>query len=262
MSKNKKRVVWLPLSMDLQPRRVRRDPLTRQQQTLGEIRKSADIIASLATVTRGMIGRDVTVTTTPTLIIQAQFVRSYLITNPTPTMGLTTSGTLLASSLRTASSSGNTQSVPVGVSSYKEVKLFLDISASGGGLVTIDAQSKDPLSGNWATTQSDIFGTPASVGTYYADLGTLGVDQQFAVSWSVDATGSSTFSLGYLLKDGLPGSGTGLNNTVYIGAEGVTTASGFPLLEGKEKSLHLLPNVELWAVSELDSGVTLRVFEL
>lgn len=229
---------------------------------LKRILENSDTQVATLVVTRGMIGRNISIGTTPVRVIQSQFLRGYIITNVTPSVGLTTTGTILGSALRAASSSGTTQTNPTGVASYREMKLFLNISASGTGVVNVDAQTKDPLSGTWITTQSDIFSSPSAVGGYYADLGSLGVDSDFAVSWSVSSAGSSTFSIGYILKDGLSGSSAGLSNTIYLGGMGVTSTAGYPLSEGSDLKLFFAPNAELWAVSNIPSGINLRIFEL
>lgn len=227
------------------------------------IAENTDILAAPIVIERGFIGRPVSVTTTPVKIIDGKFVRGYIVTNPNPQSGLTTNGTLLASALRTAGSSGNTESVPVGVASYKNASFYLDISATGGGVVQIDLLTQDPLSLNWATAQSDIFGSPSTVGTYYASVGTVGIDKAMAIAWSVSAAGSSTFSLSYILKDGLPGGSTGLQKTIYLGPnQNVNSSTGYPLTEGKERPLFTRPNTEVWAVSLISSGIDVVVFDL
>ncbi len=142
------------------------------------------------------------------------------------------------------------------------IKLFLDISANAGAdTIQIGALTQDPLSNNWAISQLDIFISPATVGTYYQSLGSLGVDENFAINWAVTnvAGPGPTFSLSYIIKDA--SAAFSLSNTIYIGSAGVTSTSGYPLLEGKELPLFLHSNVELWAVSNVASGLNLRIFD-
>jgi len=225
-----------------------------------EILSNSNILVANLTIDRGFIARRVTVTTTPVRIVQARSLKAYMFLNPTASTGAGTSGTLLASSAQLAGASGNTQATSLDVSDYQRLTMFLDITASTGGVITVNTQSKDPLSGNWATVQGDVFGAPSAVGTYYATIGTLGVDEDFAVAWDVSAAGNSTFSLSYLLKDSSVAFGTA--NTIYLGASGVTTSTGFPLLEGKELKTFVRTNTEIWAVSPSAAGIPISIFEL
>jgi len=233
-----------------------------QDQWLRSIAENVRNMSSTIILETGLVNRQIAIGTTPIQVVDGRVTRGYIFLNPTPTAGLTSTGTLLASALRAGGASGNTQATAVGVASYRTARLFLDISATGGGVVTVNAQSQDPISLNWATVPSltDVFGSPSAVGTYYVDLGEIGVDRSFAVSWDVSAAGSSTFSLGYVLKDGLAGGSTGLSNTIYLGPEGVSSISGFPLLEGQSLPFYFRSNVKLYAVSL--SSTTLSIFDL
>lgn len=217
---------------------------------------------SVMSLKRGLIGTAQNIATTPVRIIQARFLRGYIISNPTIATGKANTGTLLVSATR-ATGSGLTTATPVDVSDYREIKLYLDITANAGlDTIQIDALSQDPLTLKWATSQADLFVSPSAVGTYYENLGSLGVDQNFAIRWTVTNVGGGdpTFSLSYTLKDA--SSAFSLSNTIYIGNAGVTPTSGYPLLEGRELPIFLEPNVELWAVSNVSAGLGLRIFEL
>lgn len=90
----------------------------------------------------------------------------------------------------------------VGINS---LALFLDITAiSGGGYpptLVIDAQSQDPISGNWAYTNMDLFSSVAVVGTFYAQVGPAALDQNIRFIASVGGTSANaTFSLSGLFK--------------------------------------------------------------
>lgn len=229
---------------------------------------SGDIVRSFS-IDRGFIGRSVNITTTATKIITSTYARGYRILNPAASAGLTTTSTLIPSTSFSAGDSGDTQDSgnnpnsvgPLGVANYQELRLFLDISAISGATVTVNAQSKDPISGNWVTVQSSVF-SETTTGTFYANLGNEGIDNSFAISYTVTG-GTATCSLGGILKNGLAGSSTGLTNKVYIAAlDSVNATMGFPLLEGQEFNFFAAENTEIWAVSESSGGIPLKIFEL
>jgi hypothetical protein len=224
--------------------------------------KNLGILSKLNSLSRGFNARTVTIGTTPTLIHSSPQGRGILLFNPTLSSGITTSGTILASGTHAAS---NTQATPLSVANFERLSLFLNITITGGATntITVQAQSQDQLSLGWATTQSDLFSaaTNYAVGTYYVNLGTLGIDVSFAVQWLIGA-GTPTWSLGYTLKDGLPGTSGGVASTVYLGAsDGVSTSSGFPLFSGDKLPIVITESTELWGVA-LAAGQAVRVFEL
>lgn len=261
------------LPPDLAPRQVRTGALildkngflpASREGTEGYLRhlvENSDILVSANVLGRASLGRQFTITTTPQRILDGRFLRGYLLTNPTPSVALTATATLFSSASR--SGSGNSQATPLGVASYNTARLFLDITAiTGVGSTVINTQTQDPISLNWATAQNDIFGAPTTVGTYYANLGDFGIDRAFAAAFTINST-TSTFSLGAILKGGLPGGSTGLANTIFLGPDAdVNSTNGYPLQEAKERKLFLRANAELWAVSLISGGVTLSVFNL
>jgi hypothetical protein len=86
------------------------------------------------------------------------------------------------------------------------------------------------------------------------------VDLAFAIDWAVGA-GTPTWSLSALLKDGLPGSSSGVAQTIFIaGSDGVNSTSGFALLEGAEKAFFVPRDTEIWVVSS--GTVTFKILEL
>ena len=222
--------------------------------------KNLAILAKLNSFAKGGVSRTVTIGTTPTLIHTSPRAKAIILFNPSLSSGITTSGTLLASGTHAAS---NTQATPLSVANFERLSLFLDITITGGATntITINAQSQDQLSTNWATTQSDLFSAPYAVGTYYASLGTLGIDVSFAVSWTIGA-GTPTWSLGYTLKSGLPGTSGGVASTIFIGnSDGLSSSSGFPLFSGDRLPLVVTGNSEVWGVA-LAAGQSLKVIEL
>lgn len=267
MRRTKNRIFVHPKTLppDLRPKPIKNYKLTPEGVVeikdtkdiiLERLLDNSDIMVAEKVLERGMTGRSVTVGTSPTRIIQAQFMRGYKILNPSLSVGLTSSGTLFSSTSRAAG--GPTVSVSIGVANYVNIHLFLDITAIAAGAVVIDALTLDPVSGLYAVTQSDLFGSPTTVSTNYAYLGALGVGTDFEVQYTT--TDTTTFSVGYILKDGLSGTGSGLSKTIYLGGPGVSTVSGYPLLEGQSIPLFLRENAELWAVAT--SSLDIRIFEL
>ena len=229
---------------------------------LSEIADNIHIQTMLNTLDRGFVSRDVVVGTTPTLLIESPQPRGYLILNPTLTAGITTSVTLLTSSPRTSATIDTTAS-PVNVANFNTARLWLDITAVAGGTptITINALTQDPVFNLWAESQGDIFGAPNSVSILYQSIGSLGIDSAFAIQSVIAGAGTITFSLSMLLKDGLPGTSTGVEPTVFLGAtSGITTVSGFPLLAGNFEKWYMRENTPLYGIALVSSSI--RIFEL
>ena len=228
------------------------DPLSL---LLERIANDTGVIASTSLLRRGLLGRTITVTTTPQLIINAEYLRGYIILNPNELAGATSAGTILAS----ASRSGTGNSSSLGVANFLSGHFFLDITAtSGGGTVALDLEVLDPASGNWAVAQT-IFAATGVVGTTYAYVGELGIPTDVRIAWTI-AAGTVTFSVGYVLKNGLIGTSAGISQTIYLGGPGVSTTSGFPLLNGQSQKFFLQENLQLFAVA--DATLPLKIFEL
>jgi hypothetical protein len=140
--------------------------------------------------------------------------------------------------------------------------LFLDVTASAGATPAMDiiAQAYDPATGKWADTQALWTGVNGT-GTLYANPGGLGLATDFSLRWVITGGSPSfTFSVGFVLKDGLPGSEAGIAKSIYLGGPGVSTSSGFPLLEGQSRSWYMNENTELWGIA--DVPLDLKIFEL
>jgi len=174
------------LPADLEPRRIERFqgiPTRGQPKVYGQptpsseqlerILENSNILVSIETIERGLSGRGVNITTTPTRIIDGQFLRGYILQNPATSSGLTASGTFLASSSPGAGTT-DTTGTPQGVANYRTMSMYLDITTAPSAL-TIDLLSEDPESGNWANAQVDVFVGVVATGTYYVSLGTIGV---------------------------------------------------------------------------------------
>ncbi len=230
---------------------------------LARIDDNVDILTMLSTVSRGFSARVFSVTTAPVQIVDGRFLRGYLFVNPSASAGLTTTGTMFASAARTVLGSPYT-SVEVGTANFRNAAFFIDVTVFGAGsLIAVDLQTQDPVTNNWATAQANIFPAAAitAVGTYYANVGNVGIDLNMRLVANLTVAGS-TFSIGYMLKDGLPGSSSGLARTIYLGDANVNATTGFPLLEGQTLSKFFRPNTTLFAVSAVSAGTELRVFDL
>jgi hypothetical protein len=223
---------------------------------LAKIARDTDVIQSTLVLDRGLIGRVVTITTTPQRIIRAEFLRGYIFLNPATVAGLTSAGTILALAER----SGTTNSDAQGVANFLEGHFWLDITVAPGGAddVTIRLQALDPASLNYADVQDLMVET--DVGTFYGSTGQLGLGTDFRIQAIVSGAASATFSVGFVLKNGLIGTSTGVNQSIFLGGKGVTTVAGYPLLEGKEKGWYFTENTELYAVAAAE--LPLRIFEL
>ena len=230
------------------------------------INQNLQILTKLQTLSKNFLSRVVTIGTTPTLISSSARAKAIRLINPSVSSGLTSSGTIFPLLLR-APGTYTTRLTPLGVANYQRIALFLNITAIGGGsTLVIDAESRDQLSLGWMGTQADIFSSIAAVRAdgamgYYANLGIFGVDVELALE-AVVGTASVTFSVGYTLKDGLAGTGTGASSTIYIGpSDAVSNVSGLPLLQGGREDFLITENTELWGVAVADDQ-QLRVFEL
>ena len=208
-------------------------------------------------VGRGFQGLIANITNVPSLILTSQYSWPYMILNPSRSVGLTSSGTIITST--TTALAGNTQLTPLGVANYMYMQLFFEITAVTGTWDFI-AQVLNPATNTWFDSQYLITGAVAPI-NQYVNIGMLGLATDFAVRWVPTAPGSITFSIGYTLKEGTVGSATGLAQTIYIGSNpGISVVSAFPILEGDKEIFVVGEGVELWGVSESD--VTARIFML
>ncbi|MEM4360109.1 MAG: hypothetical protein QXT45_06235 [Candidatus Bilamarchaeaceae archaeon] len=229
-------------------------------QYIPQIARDTNIIASTTVLDRGLIGRVVLVPNTPVEVINAQFLRGYLLLNPALAVGLTSAGTLLSNTaLSNAVSPFNTS--VLGVANYKTLRLTLNVTNfTGPGPVTFDTQTLDPVSGTTFITVQTVFSVTGN-GNFYASLGQFGVDTDFRIQITIPAGTTLNASIGFVLKDGLEGTSAGQAQTIFIGQNGVTPDSGYPLLSGREKAFYLRPNTQLFAVTN-GPTLPLRVFEL
>lgn len=229
-------------------------------QDLSQLISDVHSIAGTLVLRRGLIGRVVTVTSTAQLIINQQEAggRGYLLLNPAGVVGLTAEGTVF--STQTAVGATTVTSASIGVANYKTGRFFVVATfVAGAGPVTFDLQTADPVTGTFITSQT-LFSLTAT-GNAYANVGDLGIDVDAQVLVTVPAGTTITFSMGFVLKDGLDGTSAGASQTIFMGGAGVSPTSGYPLLSGKERPFYFMENVQLYAVTAGPS-LSMNIFEL
>lgn len=246
------------------------DPLDARSRESGEILdnnallkyilKNTDIDILLKTIGNAFFPRSISIGTTPSEIIAPnRSPRGYILINANQSIsGIVTTITVFAAA--TVFAVGTTNSIAVNVSGHGGAAFFLDVTEANAGSVSMDLQSQDPISGNWVTVQSDIFGFgpgPAAVGTYYANVGGLGIDQNARIQ-AIVAGDTMTGSLAATLKPALAGNVSG--GAIFIGSADVNTTIGFPLLAGSRETFYLKENTALFGVAV--AATTLNLFEL
>lgn len=196
----------------------------------------------------------VTVGTIPTRILPPNKTpRGYLFLNPSQTVnGITTNTTMFASASRGA---GTVTSLELNVQAFRTSRFFLNITVAPTTLV-VNLQTRDPLTLNWATAQTDIFSGVVAIGTYYVDTGEIGTDD--TVRLQTVSTGTGTWSLSLVSKEAY--GGTVSPPGIFLGNGNVTTAIGYPILGGQEKRFLLMDNTPLFGVALV--ATPLSIFQL
>lgn len=196
----------------------------------------------------------VTVGTTPTQILAPNKTpRGYLFLNPSQTVnGITTDTTMFASASRGA---GTVTSVEVNVQAFRTSRFFLNITVAPTTL-QVNLQTRDPLTLNWATAQTDIFSGVIATGTYYVDTGEIGTDN--FVRLQTVSTGTGTWSIAMISKEAY--GGTVSPPGIFLGNANVTTAIGYPILGGQEKRFLLMDNTPLFGVALVATPIS--IFQL
>lgn len=234
-------------------------------QFLAKIADNSDINMVLQTIGLGFSPRVINVapitTSPPTLLIEQNFApRGYVIQNPGELSGFSSQVTFFP--LLARAENATYTSTPFNVSGTQECRLWLNITVNAVPLdLTVNVQTQDPLSGNWADAQLDIFSGNNAVGTYYADIGSIGVDRSIRLQAVVGAGGGAdtiTFSISGLLK-GI--STTPVGSTVYIGNPDVNPTFGFAILPGDNFFFYLRENVALYGITATET-LALKVFQL
>lgn len=230
-------------------------------EALIRILKNTEIDIALRTIGNAFFPRVITLGTSPSLIIAPnRSPRGYIIINAnTSASGITTTVTMLAGGTVLPVATTPTASLSVG--GYETARFLLNVTEpSGGAGTSFNLETQDPISGNWAIAQSDIFqfgGGGAANGTYYANVGGIGVDDQMRISAVVDGD-SMICSLACILKPAI--SATIAGATAFIGGPDVNTTIGFPILSGTRETFYLKENTAIYGVAT--GALTLNVFEL
>jgi len=223
------------------------------------IKANTDIDIALKVLKLGFVSRVIQLTAgVPSQIIaKSKFPRGYIIINPAETTGFASTVTPFPSLLRAPATYN---SAAFNVSGVDTARFFLDVTVlAAGGTLVVNAQTQDPLTLGWATSQTDIFSGSVAVATspYYASIGPLGVDRQLRLQ-AVVGVNNVTFSVSGLFKSAVL---TPTGSTIYIGDSNVTTLIGYPILAGQRESFWLWDNVELFAISPSEP-VVLKIFQL
>lgn len=221
------------------------------------ILKNTDIDILLKTLGNAFFPRRVTVGVTPTEIIAPnRYPRGYILINPNTTVsGVVSTVTVFGAG--TVFAVAATPSAAIDVSAHGGAAFIMNITEASAGPVTVDVQTLDPISGNWATAQSDIFAGAASVGTFYANVGGLGVDNMMRLLVTV-ATDTMTGSIAAILKPQLAGTVAG--PAVFLGSPDVNTTIGFPLLGGQKETIYLRENTPIFGIAV--AATDINIFEL
>lgn len=225
-------------------------------QLLRRILLNSDIDIMLRTIGNAFFPRVITIGTGPTVICQPnRQPKGYVLINPNQTVsGVTTNVTVFPAG--TIFAAGSTASASIAVGGYRSARLFLNITGAGGTFV-VDAQTQDPVSGLWATSQADIFGGSAGVGTYYANIGDLGVDNNLRLLVTVVGA-NVTASIGAVLKEAYGATIAG--PTIFLGGDSVNLTTGFPVLSGQREVFYLKENTPLYGIAV--AAVNVNLFEL
>lgn len=196
-----------------------------------------------------------TVGTTPTLLLPPNKTpRGYLFMNPSQNLtGATLNTNLFVHAVRAA---GTYLSAAINVQGLRTSRFFLDIDVAPATL-SVNIQTRDPQTLEWATAQTDIFGGVVAPGTYYANIGEIGTDD--TIRAEVVQTGAgANWSLTMVNKEAFGSIVTGV--AVFLGNANVIAGFGYPILGGQEKRFWLMDNTPLFAIAQVPTE--LRVFQL
>lgn len=196
-----------------------------------------------------------TVGTTPTLLLPPnKSPRGYLFMNPSQNLtGATLNTNLFTPAVRGA---GTYLSAAVNVQGLRTSRFFLNITVSPITLV-VNVQTRDPQTLNWAVAQSDIFGGVVAIGTYYANIGEIGTDDNIRLEVIQTGAGAN-WSITMVNKEAFGSIVSGV--AVFLGNQNVIAGFGYPILGGQEKRFWLMDNTPLFAIAQVPTE--LRVFQL
>lgn len=235
--------------------------LLTNNELLGHILKNTNIDILLRTLGNAFFPRQITVAAGPPatqIITPNRYPRGYILINPNTTVsGVVTNVTVFTSQIFGV---GTTTSASIDVSGHRTARFFLDVTEAFTGTVSVNVQSQDPVTGNFADAQVDIFSSgpgPIPIGTFYVDIGEIGVDGNLRVQVVVTVD-AGTASLGMVLKEAFGATIAG--PTIFLGNEDVNTTVGFPLLSGQREVIYLKENTPLFGTAV--AATALNLFEL
>jgi hypothetical protein len=196
-----------------------------------------------------------TVLTTPTLLLPPnKSPRGYLFMNPSQNLtGATLDTNLFTPAVRGA---GTFLSAAVNVQGLRTARFFLNITASPATF-QVNVQTRDPQTLNWATSQTDIFSGVVAIGTFYATVGEIGVDD-FIRLQVIQTGGGANWSITMVNKEAFGAIVTGV--PVFLGNQNVIAGFGYPILGGQEKRFWLMDNTPLFGIAQV--ATELRIFQL
>lgn len=231
-------------------------------QALAHILRNVEIDILLRTIGNAFFPRVVQVGVTPTLLIEPnRSPKGYIIINPnTSVSGVVTNVAVFGAG--TILGVGTSFSASIDVSAHLGARFILNVTDASAGPSQIDVQTQDPISGNWADAQNDIFqfsagGGNIPIGTYYANIGEIGVDDNMRIR-AVIGGDAMTCSLAAILK---PGAGASVAGpTVFLGGPDVNVVTGYPILSGTRDTWYLKENTAIYGVAV--APTELRIFEL
>jgi hypothetical protein len=215
-------------------------------------------------ITKAFTGLTVNIGTTPTLVVTPDSRKTYLILNPALaiTSATTDESIILASTLLSAT----TATDPINVAGVEDVHIHFGFEGLSGSW-SCYLQVKDPITGTYANAQK-IFDTDdpevtIAGGPFYAYVGSLGIASTIRFNFVLDSgPGGMNVNLSITRKKNVGSLDIteGVPLTIFFGNSGVTTSSGYPLLEGEERFFVIDQNVSLYGIAE--AAVALKLFLL
>ena len=207
-------------------------------------------------LTRSLICRNYTVTTTRQRLIRTTHDWPYLISNPQRARGLAeavnTSGVTTVQVAR---------AFPYSTQNYEHAHLFFTVTAITGTW-DLSLQSYDTATAQYFTTQVLSAGMTTTANSQYFLLGPRSLSGFIAFLLNPTAAGTLSYTFSLLFTNGNGVGLTGTSDIVYLGGPNVTTSTGFPLLPDTSRAFAIKGNVDLWAISSLSAGLTTSVFTL
>lgn len=200
--------------------------------------------------------RAVQITDRATLVVETARPMMYLIKNANTIYPADIQET---SVLPLAQRSGTVTADPIDVSLYQWAYLYLQIdSSSGGNTLTINQIKRAPNLSGWTLTCPIWTGLLGTDGNKLVKLEQDELARNLELEFVVNGGGTFTYGLDVVLKYPIVSAirsqiGT---RTLFLGNQNVTINHGYPIIPGEEKIVGMAENTRLFAVAELESGVS------